>query len=193
MPRDSRTPKSERSEEIIRAYGADPQRWPESERPELSQNDPDIEQIKAEEQKLDALLDKLPGGSPSSGLAGRVMAAAPIASRPQVGKSLAERIFNFWSWGPSWRLAAVPSVLAVVVIGIGALFYPFTDQEPLNIEIAQVGAVGNETINGMDDFETARTATSDFGRGYPDGSESDWDVGFDPAGIELTSYVVDGM
>src|SRR5262245_55112102 len=70
----------ERFEQLLDAYGAAPERWPDAER-EAAQRL--IEQSVAaralwqQTADLDRLLDVEPGESPSPGLAARVLAAAP--------------------------------------------------------------------------------------------------------------------
>lgn len=113
-----------RLEELIAAYGADPARWPASERAhraDLELLDPQLAALLDEQRTLDRQLAELAVvPAPSQALAARILAAAPRPARPR------------WSWsallselgGP--RLAG-PALACALSLGLGlALLLPTT-------------------------------------------------------------------
>ncbi len=69
----------ERLRDILDAYGGDPDRWPDAEREpalDLLARSADARLLRDEALRLDAALDLLPAAEPSSGLEGRILAAA---------------------------------------------------------------------------------------------------------------------
>ncbi len=183
MTRDPNQPGSDRTRRIIETYGADPARWPADERarPEhgLEQGGTEIDQLRAAEGRIDALLDTLPGGSPSPDLARKIMAEAPTAPVPR--PSLGNRLAALWSWEQAWRPAAALALTAVVGIALGAIVYsPNTDnagetESPRQLAFDQAGAEGPQAYNDTYSIE------------------GDWEFAFDPAGIELTSFFMEDM
>lgn len=97
-----------RLRELVCAYGADPARWPETERPAaeaLLQSSPEARSVQSEAAGLDALLDGLPSEAPSAALRRKV---AEIPLRHPAGVQSTER----WS---VWRLLPRRAVWAGVL------------------------------------------------------------------------------
>jgi len=79
-PRASRTVSLERLGELLDAYGAAPERWPEAERAaaeDLVRRSPDARARMEQATALDRLLDAVPVVEPSPALVAQVLGAAP--------------------------------------------------------------------------------------------------------------------
>jgi hypothetical protein len=73
----------QRLQQLLDAYGADPDRWPWQERFAALLLLGQLAEARAQQEeaaRLDALLDLAPGAHPSAGLATRILAAAPAAA-----------------------------------------------------------------------------------------------------------------
>ena len=97
---------------LLDAYGAVPERWPDGERASalaLAAESADARQLMDQARRLDGLLDRLPEGEPSPGLAERILAAAPGASPGAAGRRPAGWIVRtfgtLWPELPAWRPA----------------------------------------------------------------------------------------
>jgi anti-sigma factor RsiW len=113
-----------RLEQLIAAYGADPARWPASERKHWIDSallDPQLAARLDEERALDRQLAELAAvPTPSQALAARILAAAPRPARPR------------WRWSAllselgGLRLAG-PALACALSLGLGlALLLPTT-------------------------------------------------------------------
>jgi len=202
------TPKANeaRLQQVLDAYGADPVRWPAGERVGLqaiAAAAPENEAINA--RQLDNLLDTLPEHEVSVDLSRKILAATPQATARSVAprQSLSEKLAGLWTWGPVWRPAAAIAFLAVVTIALEMVTSPPADQGMGEVEVAQVVTdVSNvKPVNnielavdaGTDDMDTAWVVVIDETIDYSGAYGNDWEVGFDPAGIELTGFVTGEM
>jgi hypothetical protein len=114
----------ERFEELLDAYGAAPERWPDAEREpaeRLLEQSAAARALWHQSADLDRLLDTEPAASPSPGLAARVLAAAP----PRRPRRIWRRVL----------VAAVPLAAAASV----ALWFA-GDREPVH-QVADTAAV----------------------------------------------------
>lgn len=88
----------QRLAEIVEAFGASPERWPEAERraaEALVARSADARALVAEARELDAMLDMAPAAEASPLLAARILAARPLSSaRPASAASGARRPAN---------------------------------------------------------------------------------------------------
>ncbi len=183
MTREPNQPTPGRGRRIVEAYGADPARWPADERARPKQDEPGLDDVRAAEARIDALLDTLPAGTASPELVRKVMAAAPNGSAALVREpSPTGRLAAFWPWRTVWRPAAAALAFSAFVgIALGLIVYtPVADT--------------------TDETETARELAFDPAgieepTAYADTGEIEtvWGLAFDPAGIELTSFVMDDM
>lgn len=102
----------ERFQELVDAYGADPQRWPQAERvaaEALLAAEPQAQLIQKAAAELDALLGSVVMPDPSEVLRHRVLRAAP--RKPAVIGRLG------WVSGAGWAAAAAAGVLVGVSVG----------------------------------------------------------------------------
>jgi hypothetical protein len=128
----------ERLQQLLDAYGANPERWPADRRSqalELLAESAPARALRAEAARLDALLDMVPAAEPSPQLVRRALSAAPS---PSPARARAAR---------SWRrvaFAAVPLAAAAA-----ALFYlvpaEVSHQEPLQFAIEDLGVYTTPT------------------------------------------------
>lgn len=93
---------------LLSAYGADPKRWPQAERPGalafMESHSETATRLVAEAGELDGLLEAARAQPPSAGLAGRILAAGQAQAR----------------FAPEWaRLAAVLALSAGLGLGWG--------------------------------------------------------------------------
>ncbi|AZU04572.1 hypothetical protein X907_2049 [Glycocaulis alkaliphilus] len=93
---------------LLSAYGADPKRWPQAERPGalafMENNGETATRLMAETGELDGLLEAARAEPPSAELAGRILAAGQAQAR----------------FAPEWaRLAAVLALSAGLGLGWG--------------------------------------------------------------------------
>lgn len=93
---------------LVAAYGADPKRWPDADRPgalAFMASQPAIaRELKADAGELDVLLEAARAAPPSAGLAGQILAAGQAQTR----------------FAPQWaRLAAVLALSAGLGLGWG--------------------------------------------------------------------------
>jgi anti-sigma-K factor RskA len=120
----------ERLEQMIRAYGAEPQRWPPAERDRLRaalEAEPELLALLAQESRLDAWLAELPAApAPSADLAARILASAPPAPR--------------FDWRALWaelggsRMAA-PALACALTLGLAlAVLLPAAPAEEAGID-----------------------------------------------------------
>ncbi|MBF0187632.1 MAG: hypothetical protein HQL50_06865 [Magnetococcales bacterium] len=111
---------SHRLAELLASYGADSERWPESERDAITSrlesgaNDllPSQQQ---EAQALDDLLDLAPPEEASPELMARVLEQAGMTPWQRLLKEL-------WPWGAAWRPAAALLCSMVMGLLVGGLF-----------------------------------------------------------------------
>lgn len=134
----------ERFERLIEAYGADPRRWPVTEREaarafahaHAERCGPLLEAA----HELDLAMDCAPVGAPSLALRERVIGAAPRGLRPGLGAA------TRWLWWPGLAAACAAGVLAGVVV---------TDQATRGVRADTVLAANTElaladNTDGMD-------------------------------------------
>lgn len=126
----------DRVRELLAAYGADAERWPEAEREparRLAASDPGLASEIAEAAALDALLDAMPVPAPSPALRVRLKAIPDRAPA-----RWAERLSALWPFGAPWRPAAglVAAALVGVLVGFTAPQPPQPDGEWIEADIA---------------------------------------------------------
>lgn len=114
-----------RAAEVIKAYGANSQRWPESERAAIEREvheTPELERVLREEEALDGLLSSYQ----VEPLSNPALVAAQIATEPRqldfgaklslILEGLAETML-----AATWKPAIAASVVLVVGIGVGSI------------------------------------------------------------------------
>lgn len=100
----------ERFEQIVDAYGADPGRWPEAERPQAEAfmaGSAEARAMVQGAQALDDWLDAAPSRAPSELLERRVIKAAPRAQG---------RVFG-WASATGWAAAAAAGLVLGLSVG----------------------------------------------------------------------------
>jgi hypothetical protein len=110
---DPKDPRFERFRALVESYGADPARWPESEREamrELASSDA-ARAFLAEQRRLDAWLDDAPDVAPSANLLRRV---AEIPARNEAASS-----GWVWPFGRLRNLIAVGTAAAAMGLVVG--------------------------------------------------------------------------
>lgn len=113
----------DRVRDLLAAYGADAERWPEAEREparRLVESDPGLASEIAEAAALDTLLDAMPVPAPSPALRVRLKAIPDRAPA-----RWADRLAALWPFGPPWRPAAGLVAAALVGVLVG-----FTTPQP---------------------------------------------------------------
>jgi hypothetical protein len=108
-----------RLSELIDAYGADPRRWPQSERDAaetLLAASQEAQALRAEAAALDALLDLSAAPDPSPELQAAILAGA------QPPSGWRRWLADFWPVGPAWQPASAfaAAIVLGVAVGIGA-------------------------------------------------------------------------
>ena len=116
----------ERLAQLIEAYGADPARWPESEREDalaLISSSPQAAALRLRAAALDGLLDQASAHEPSPELKAEILARAAAPRWRAVSSTL-------WPFGPIWRPAAALALAAVLGLATGLVAPPpfVTDQ-----------------------------------------------------------------
>ncbi|MEG3638050.1 hypothetical protein [Magnetococcus sp. PR-3] len=137
----------QRLQELVDAYGADAQRWPEAERqPALTllAHKPHLQGVCTEAQSLDEWLDIAPPPLPDSALIGRLLLDVPAPR-----ESLFRRLWPFERvWQPTVALAA--SIMFGVLVGM-QIPDEISPSEPLvaeseNMEAWRLLAYGPEQL-----------------------------------------------
>jgi len=104
---------AERFAQLISAYGAAPDRWPEGEREAalafMAADRPRAERLLFEARMIDAALDASPAAQPSQALRAAILAAAP-PPRPE------RRSLFGWTGVPGW--AAGAGLAAACAVGV---------------------------------------------------------------------------
>ncbi|NKB22361.1 MAG: hypothetical protein GKS01_17885 [Alphaproteobacteria bacterium] len=115
----------DRMRDLIEAYGAEPDRWPSSERERallFLETSKEAQDILAESKVLDTALDALPEPDMSQGIKSRVLdaftPANPIAANENVGLVAAITQWHPQSNG-SWLRAAAAAIVFGVLCGVG--------------------------------------------------------------------------
>lgn len=106
----------ERLAEILDAYGADPKRWPEAERPAaeaLLASSQDAARLHADALALDTLLDLSRAPEPSPELMASILAGAEK-------RGLGAWLADFWPFGPAWQPASAFALAVILGIAAGA-------------------------------------------------------------------------
>jgi len=101
--------------EILDAYGADPQRWPEAERSgaeTLLAMSEEARALRDDAAALDMLLDLSAAPAPSPELMADILAAAQPAGWRQW-------LSDFWPFGPIWQPVSAFTAAAVLGIAVG--------------------------------------------------------------------------
>ncbi len=140
--------KTKRIEELIRAYGADLDRWPASEglgRPRLSGT---LEEIRAEEQELDTLIRRAPVPAPSEALRARILSipGSSTAAAPLRGS----RSFS-WLLHGFWRPAGVAVCALVLGVFMGQVTLPKTTQSASTIVDSETETLFADLVLGPAD------------------------------------------
>jgi len=92
----------QRFQQILDAYGANPQRWPMAERAAAQaflQQSVDAQALLDEAQNIDAMLDQLPDNVASLGLTQRIIALSQAQPQNNV----------LWQWVQRWLLGDTPA------------------------------------------------------------------------------------
>ena len=109
----------DRLKEIVGAYGADPARWPATERvaaQDLLERSAAARRLRDEAAALDRILDQAPQAASSALLAARI-----LRSQPQPRRTDARSLFTeLWPDGPAWRPAAALAASMVLGLAVGA-------------------------------------------------------------------------
>jgi hypothetical protein len=103
--------------ELLEAYGAEPQRWPDPERAtaqSLLQSDPRAAELQLAARLLDDQLDMFEVAEPSAHLQARVL-EIPIRHAPAPAHS------SFAGWFAGWRLVALALLPCALGFASGAL------------------------------------------------------------------------
>lgn len=164
----------QRFAQILDAYGARPERWPENEREEaraLLQRSPGARAEHEAARRLDAALDTAPLLTPSSELEARVLAAAPIAAATRGGNRRTTRSRETSSQRVprtpgtrAWRRVAAAAVLtaaAAVAVWIQAPVTIWTPGAPPpqagELTIAELGSyeMPTDALLGAPDVDLA--------------------------------------
>lgn len=126
-----------RFRQIVEAYGAAPQRWPEAERAwalALLAGSAEARAFRDEAAALDALLDRVEATEPSPELIADVLAAASPSAWRGWGSLL-------WPFGPLWQPVTGLALAAVFGVMLGAAF-------PGSMETAELVAEIDSLILG---------------------------------------------
>ncbi len=111
----------DRLEQILDAYGANPDAWPQSEREAveaLLQSSEQARLLRRQAAELDQMLDAAESIEPSAALRQRIVDALP-ARAASFGQRL-DRIADWlWPFGPRWRPAVALVVAAALGIAVG--------------------------------------------------------------------------
>ncbi len=177
----------ERLVQVLAAYGAEPARWPAEERVELvaiASEYPDARMRSAAQ--LDTVLDALPAVGISADLTQKVIAAVPPSTVmvPVIKPTLTEWLADLWSWEPAWRPAAALASVVLIGIALGVVSQPPAQDHPAIDKVVEIEIVWETDFDFTDD---------ELVIGYASDVEFTWDIGFDPAGIEMASFVVGNM
>lgn len=104
-----------RLKQLLAAYGADPARWPESERTEardLLAGSPEARQELRKAAELDALLDSASMPPPSPALMAAILAKTP-------GAAQSGWLASLWPFGPLWKPASALLLAGALGIATG--------------------------------------------------------------------------
>ena len=107
--------------ELVEAYGAEPERWPEGERAgalALLTASPEARAACREAAMLDGLLDELPAYRPSTVVTARILAAAPAGSA-KPGGVLSAVLRSLWPERPIWQPASGLAAAALLGLAVG--------------------------------------------------------------------------
>ena len=135
----------ERFEDLVDAYGARPDQWPEDERePALAllADSPQAQRAADEATALDGLLDEAPSVEPSAALQRQVLAAAPT-QRPTWLERLDRLTERIWPFTPRWQPATGLAAAAVFGVVVGTMV-PDTAAASEPVDVAEL-AFGSET------------------------------------------------
>lgn len=213
----TRTASADRVRQIVDAYGADPARWPQKDRAALNAGvdaAPELDPSLAHARQLDTLLDRLPAEKPSAGLIGRIMAAttgaraagAPAAAARQ-GFSVIEWLSGLWPWEPplrpSLRPIAALAFSALVGIALASIVYwPTADhgdgpETTRELPLVQAGIRELAEDENAGESQSALVlvfdpADIDGAPMYSNTYENAWELAFDPTGIELAGFTMNG-
>lgn len=136
--------------ELVEAYGAEPERWPEGERAgalALLATSPEARAACREAAALDGLLDELRGFRPSTVLTARVLAAAP-AKPAKPGSVLSAVLRSLWPARPIWQPAGGLAAAALLGLAVG-LSEPTADggaTDPLTVVDLDALAFGSVSV-----------------------------------------------
>ena len=126
---------AKRLEQILAAYGAKSERWPEAERPDalaLLARDAQAQQLLRDARRLDGLLDSLPASEPTLDASSL---AARLSERPQETAGVRSPAPS----RPRWRIPFImPNLIGLAAAAVAGFWIGWTNPGTDNTQVAEL-------------------------------------------------------